>query len=222
VLSVKTTLATLILLAIAIGFALRKIAMPLALIAAILAVGLFSHINIGVRHILPVYTGFALCGGVALDRLFSANRKWMTWAAAALLFWQIATGALEHPDYLAYTNEIAGSHPERILADSDLDWDQGMRSLALRLQQLGVQDFHFKLNSSGYMIANGHSFPRYELMPDGDQPPPGWSAVCVTAWKLSGQPKWAERIEPKEKIHRSIYLYYFPPYSLANPQSPRE
>ncbi len=132
------------------------------------------------------------------------------------LLWQIATGTLEHPDYLAYTNELAGSHPERILADSDLDWDQGMRGLALRLQQLGVQDFHFKLNSSGYMIAEGHSFPRYELMPDGDEPNHrGWSAVCITAWKLSGQPKWAERIEPTEKIHRSIYLYYFPARDVA-------
>ena len=225
VLAVKTPLATLILLAIAICLATRKIAMPLALIAALLAIGLFSHINIGVRHILPIYTAFAVCGGAALDRLWrlpGANRKWMTWTAAALLLWQIATGALEHPDYLAYTNELAGSHPERILADSDLDWDQGMRGLALRLQQLGVQNFHFKPNSSGYMIANGNAFPNYELMPDGDQPPPGWSAVCITAWKLSGQPKWAERIEPKEKIHRSIYLYYFPPGSSANPQSPHE
>ena len=218
VLAVKTPLATLILLAIAIALAIRQIAVPLALIAAILAVGLFSHINIGVRHILPIYTGFALCGGAALDRLFGANRKWMTWTAAALLLWQVATGALEHPDYLSYTNELAGSHPERILADSDLDWDQGMRGLALRLKQLGVQDLHFKANGSGYMIANGHSFPPYELMPDGDQPPPGWNAICITAWKLSGQPKWADRIEPKRKIHRSIYLYYFPP----NPQSPHE
>lgn len=218
VLAVKTPLATLILLAFAICLALRKIAMPLALIAALLTVGFFSHINIGVRHILPIYTGFAVCGGAALDRLFSANRKWMTGTAALLLLWQIATGAIEHPDYLSYTNELAGSHPERILADSDLDWDQGMRGLALRLQQLGVQHFHFKPDSSGYMIANGHTFPPYEPIPDGDQPPPGWNAVCITAWKLSGQPKWAERIEPTEKIHRSIYLYYFPP----NPQLPRE
>ena len=107
--------------------------------------------------------------------------------------------------------------------DFPIQWThlgEGQLSAELRelSQQLGVQDFHFKPNSSGYMIANGNAFPNYELMPDGDQPPPGWSAVCITAWKLSGQPKWAERIEPTEKIHRSIYLYYFPP----NPQSPHE
>ena len=216
VLAVKTPLATLILLMTAIWFAIRRrdrlpIAMPLALIAAVLAVGLFSHINIGIRHILPIYAGFAVCGGAVLNRIFHEKSRWPMAVATGLLIWQIASGALQHPDYIAYTNELAGSHPERILADSDLDWDQGMRGLALRLKQLGIQNLTFKLNSSGFMIANGYPFPNYQLMPDGDEPKPGWNAISITAWKLSGQPKWAERIEPVERIHRSICLYYFPP-----------
>jgi hypothetical protein len=220
VLAIKTPLATLMLLALAVWFAISRrvclqIAMPLALIAALLAVGLFSRINIGVRHLLPIYAALAVCGGAALDHMLfrgrGRHRAWVVGFAAVLLVWQVVTGALVHPDYIAYTNELAGSHPERILADSDLDWDQGMRGLGLRLRELNVENLTFKLNSSGYMIANENSFPDYRLMPDGDQPSPGWNAVCVTAWKLNGQPTWAERIEPTERIHRSIYLYYFPP-----------
>jgi hypothetical protein len=216
VLAVKTPLATLILLMAAIWFTCRRrdgisIAMPLALVAAILAVGLFSHINIGVRHILPIYTGFAVCGGAALTRLLQAKGTWIVAAGPLLVIWQIVSGALAHPDYIAYTSELAGRHPERILADSDLDWNQGMRGLALRLQELGVRRLTFKIASSGYMIADGHSFPPYDFMPDGDTPKPGWNAVSVTEWKLTGQPKWAERVEPAERIRRSIYLYYFPP-----------
>ena len=120
-----------------------------------------------------------------------------------------------------WNDELAGSHPERIIADTDLDWGQGMRSLALRLREVGVQKLTFKLYGSGsmnnyelyspgYMIA-GNWFPEYTLMPDGDQPEPGWNAVSVEAWKLSGQPKWAERLQPTERIGRSIFLYYFPP-----------
>jgi len=187
-----------------------QIAAPLALVAAVLAVGQFSNINIGVRHILLIYIGMAICAGTALHRLFGSDSKWVPWVAGLLLVWQIVSGGAQHPDYIAYTNELAGTHPERILADSDLDWNQGMRGLAVRLQELGVQKFTYKISGSGYMIADGHSFPAYDEMPDGDQPRPGWNAINVTAWKLSGQPKWAERVEPTERIRRSVYLYYFP------------
>ncbi len=235
VVAVKTPLATLILVVFSVWFAVRhrklqaiatpvaSIATPVALILTLLGVGFFSHINIGVRHILPIYAAFALCGGVALSYMLGSKQRWLTGAAIVLLSWQVLTGILVHPDYLAYTNELAGSHPERILADSDLDWDQGMRGLALRLEELNVQNFTFKANSSGYLIANGHWLPAYELMPDGDQPRPGWNAVCITGWKLSGQPRWADRIEPTERIRRSILLYYIPAEkkSDARPISPQ-
>ncbi len=214
VLAVKTPLPTLILLVSAFWFTINRrtglaFAMPLAFFAAVLGVGLFSHINIGVRHILPVYTAFAVCGGVALSRLFQADRKWDVYVAVLLVVWQVIGGAAHHPDYIAYTNELAGRHPEKILVDSDLDWEQGMRGLALRLRELGVQKLTFQIRSSGYMLA-GNWFPEYKLMPDGNQPTPGWNAVSLTQWKLSGDPKWADRIEPVERIRHSILLYYIP------------
>ena len=208
--AVKTPLATLVLLVCAIAIAARKLALPLAFIAGVFAVGLFSHINIGVRHILPIYLGFAICGGVALATLARSARKPVIAAAAVLALWQFTTGAIVHPDYLAYTNEFAGSHPENILADSDLDWEQGTRALEERLVQLHAPSVTLKLNSTGYLIAGNQKFPRFSFAEDGDKPPAGWVAVAITPWKLSGQPAWASHYEPKERIRRSILLYYFP------------
>ena len=151
-----------------------------------------------------------MCCGVAVSRLLRHRRNWSTAAVCALLAWQVVSGALQHPDYIAYTNELAGNRPERILADSDLDWDQSMKRLALRLDQLGVHEVTFKLASAGYMAA-GNGFPFIYYMPDGDRPAPGWNAVSITPWKLSGQPRWAETAVPRERIGRSILLYYFPP-----------
>jgi hypothetical protein len=224
VLAVKTPLPTLILVASALTFSRFRrgalsVAMPVALLAAVLAVGLFSNINIGVRHILPVYTAFAICGGAALNWLFRADRKWVTGVACLLLLWQGLTGAMQHPDYVAYTNELAGRYPEKILVDSDLDWEQGMRGLALRLRELGVQKLTFRIRSSGYMLA-GNWFPAYSLMSDDNQPTPGWNAISLTQWKLTGQPRWADRMEPRERIRGSILLYYFPP--SVNPRLPDE
>jgi 4-amino-4-deoxy-L-arabinose transferase-like glycosyltransferase len=216
VFAVKTPLAMLVLFLISLVLAARRrpamnIGMPLAFASGVFAVALFSHINIGVRHILPVYIGMAVCCGVAVSRLLRQWRVPSTLTVCALLAWQVASGALQHPDYIAYTNELTGNRPERILADSDLDWDQSMKRLALRLGQLGVHEFTFKIFSAGYMAA-GNDFPFFiHDMPDGDRPTPGWNAISITPWKLSGQPRWAEQAVPRERIGRSILLYYFPP-----------
>src|ERR1039457_3741633 len=71
VIAVKTPLAFLILVALGLTFATRKrewfrpAGPPLAFSAGIVLVGLFTHINIGVRHILPVYVGFSLLAAAA-------------------------------------------------------------------------------------------------------------------------------------------------------------
>ena len=134
---------------------------------------------------------------------------WGRIALTALLGWQIVSGVLSHPDYIAYTNELAGSRPDRILADSDLDWGQDMGRLAARIFQLGVPEFAFKIASPGYLAA-GNDFPRFVDMPNGDRPRPGWNAVSITPWRITGEPRWAEWAQPRERIGRSILLYYFP------------
>jgi hypothetical protein len=54
-------------------------------------------------------------------------------AIAALMLWQVSTLIFTYPDYLAYFNVLAGSHPEHILVDSDLDWGgQDLRRLEKR------------------------------------------------------------------------------------------
>jgi len=212
--AVKTPLAMLILAILAIGR--RSVARPLAFSAAVLFVASFGSINIGIRHILPVYVGLSIgCGFAAMQLLKSGLPGRVT--VTALLGWQIVSGALNHPDYIAYTNELAGNRPDRILADSDLDWGQDMKRLAVRIFKLGVPEFTFKIASPGYLAA-GNDFPRFVDMPSGDHPRPGWNAVSITPWRITGEPAWAETAEPRERIGRSILLYYFPP-AHASPES---
>jgi AbrB family looped-hinge helix DNA binding protein len=63
-------------------------------------------------------------------------------APCILLVWTAISSAAAHPDYLAYFNELGGTHPERILVDSDLDWGQDMARLATELQRRRVPYFH--------------------------------------------------------------------------------
>ena len=89
---------------------------------------MFSRVNIGTRHVLPVYFGFsmaaALCSWELLKKVPKA--RWAGWAVGVPLVWMLVSSALSHPDYVPYFNAFAGGEPEKILVDSDLGWGQGL------------------------------------------------------------------------------------------------
>ena len=100
-----------------------------------------ASINIGVRHILPIYPLLAIIAGVGACRFWdSAKPKYAgPVIILALLAWQLISSIRAHPDYLAYFNEFAGRHPEKILIDSDLDWGQDLLRLSAALKQRHVR-----------------------------------------------------------------------------------
>jgi len=204
VLAIKTPLA---FLALAIAGCRRQAGKPLAFCAAILVCAFASRINIGVRHVLPVYTGLAVLGGSAAASMLRGRAA--RWILAGLLVWDVASGVLQHPDYLAYTNEIAGGHPENFVADSDLDWGQDMKRLGARLARAGAAEVTFAPFNKTYPALAGDAFPRI-LPVDPDRPAPGWNAVSISTWKVFGVPRWAGRVPPQERIGRSILLWHFP------------
>src|SRR6185369_13479984 len=103
VLSLKTPLGTLALAGLAPWLLKerKRAALAATFSLAILLVAMCGRIDIGVRHVLPVYAGLSvLCAAVE-------TRGWLTKIAVALLMIaQVVSGDLSHPDYLAYTNEI--------------------------------------------------------------------------------------------------------------------
>lgn len=226
VLAVKTPLAFLLLLAAGLEFLRRKsIAfqrawLPLAFAAGILAVALFSHINIGVRHILPVYIGFSILAGAATVQLLelAGERNWIRAVLAILMLWFTGSSLWSHPDYLPYFNELAGSEPEKILVDSDLDWGQDVKRLAKRLKEAGAAEVTF----TPFVIAD---FEKQIAIPpihptDVLSPSPGWNAVSLSFWKqrrlglLEAYPDvkpWPDRVGvTPERVGKSILLWYFP------------
>ncbi len=88
---------------------------PVVAALTLLLVCMPSHINIGVRHILPIYPLLAIIGGVGACRLWSVAKPNYAGPAIVLvlLVWQLTSSTRAHPDYLAYFNEFAGSHPEQ-------------------------------------------------------------------------------------------------------------
>lgn len=103
----------------------------LALIGCYLAFALAEDLNIGHRHVLPVYPSiFVLAGASAL--LLRGTRRWPRWAILGALGFLVADSMAARPDYLAYFAPHAGGPAEgyKRLVDSSVDW--GMNLPALR------------------------------------------------------------------------------------------
>jgi hypothetical protein len=226
-LAVKTPLPFLLLIAIG-SFCLAQrawreknwtIAAPLVATFTLLLVCMPSRLNIGVRYVLPVYSLFAIVGAVGACQLWKVSKPKYAgmMITIILLVWHLTSSFRTHPDYLAYFNELAGQHPERILVNSDLDWGQDLFRLSALLQAKGVD----KVSIAYFGTADLNSFnlpPFQRLSPY--QPTAGWVAISVACLKMGGVknglakafPKdsfyWLEAYKPVGMAGRSIRLYY--------------
>jgi len=227
-LAVKTPLALLVLTIVGVVLACRKerglkfLWLPLCFAAAILQVGMMGHINIGIRHILAVYIGFALLAAAGTLKLIEAgqSRKALGAVAVLLVIWFAGSSILSHPDYLAYFNLLAGSHPESVLVDSDLDWGQDIQRAAARLHELGAKEVAFPQ----FIVADlekHHGFPRVDQNPDFTRQPAGYFLAGATFWKSyrfglpADQPIWLDQVPPAERIGKGMFLWYRKPDTQA-------
>jgi hypothetical protein len=216
--AVKTPIALLLLTVIGAVVAIRtararadwRYLAPLAAAAAILAVAMTSTINIGVRHVLPIFPLIAITAGIGAVRVWglTRHRHLARASVAALLAWQVGVSARAHPDYLPYFNELAGAHPERLLRDSDLDWGQDLLRLADTVRARGITTLN---------IAYFGQADIAKLVPAVTRPfspaerPVGWIAISEQLLshadpQLAGY-RWLRWIDPVAQVGKSIKLY---------------
>jgi len=137
----KTPLPLLLLLAAALSFkrmwSRDRVLFLLWPSAVYFAAGCLSSVQIGHRHILPVYP-FLL---VWVSGLYPCVRSRALMIVGALLFIWYGAGTMRiHPWHISYFNEIVGSPDNgyRYLTDSNVDWGQGLKELARYLREQKV------------------------------------------------------------------------------------
>lgn len=181
------------------------VAVPAIAAGLILIAVIPSQINIGARHILPMFLLMAILAGLGAATLLKSSHLAPRLLAILLLSWQFTASALAHPDYLAYFNEIAGDRPERIVSDSNLDWGQDRNRLADMLKARQID--HVNLLVGAAPLANFPSFTELEPY----TPVAGWVAVSMTPYTRGGDAyRWLEAFQPVARIGKSIRLYYVP------------
>ncbi|MBB5342878.1 glycosyltransferase family 39 protein [Tunturibacter empetritectus] len=119
-------------------------------VVVFLSLAMHSDMNIGVRHILPIYPFLYLVGASALSVLISRDRRWMV-VAGGLLVFQAITSLRSFPGYVAYANEAWGGQKNvhRLLSDSNSDWGQQLKTAAKYLRERHVTECWMAYTASG-------------------------------------------------------------------------
>ena len=178
----------------------------------ILGAAMTSGINIGVRHVLPVYPMLAIAAGVAVVELWRRGRAAKI-AVGVLLGWFFVSSTLAHPDYLAWFNEAA-PFPERIAADSNLDWGQDL----LRLTRVVHREQLTPLYVSYFGTADWtRHLPHAKPAPRSCVT--GWIAVSeqIYIYEKNYNLSWLIKKRPQRRIGKSIRLYFIPECAKTDP-----
>lgn len=217
----KTPLAFLAILAVAC-FLLRRAPrehwIPLACAGAILVSVMPSRINLGVRHILPIYALLAIPAGFGAARLIESASRVSKIVGASLILWQMAVSIGAHPDYIAYFNRLAGDHRDLVRIDSDLDWGQSVDEVASRLRELGIKE-EVGIDIFGCAIPIRHGLTNAYIASPWKRST-GWIAVSATEkhmpWERPANSNvtpwaWLDRYKPVESIGGGAVLLYYVP-----------
>lgn len=145
---IKSTLGFLLLLLLSLAARklyrvenLREILFVSIPPALYFAISLTSGLNVGVRHILPVYPFLLVLAAAGAWTVAKAHRGW-AYAAAALMGLHVLSSLRSFPDYLAYSNEVWGgpANTYRVLTDSNVDWGQGLKATKRYLDRHHITD----------------------------------------------------------------------------------
>ena len=182
----------------AIARDLRRLSPIWALILVYASFSLTSHLNIGHRHLLPIYPAIFIACGACTYFFRTKSGKTVAIFAGAMMCWQIIESSLVGPDYLTYFNQVAGGPKNgyKHLVDSSLDWGQDLPNLRSWL------DHHLDTSATTrlYLAYFGTALP-------------GWYGIQATPLPLDSSVQKLSPLEPgtyciSATILQQVYSFY--------------
>ena len=230
--ALKTPVSLLVLFAI--GFVLlvrgkrRPRSMPtgafiLLPIAVYVAVAMASGINIGVRHILPVYPFVLMAAAAAAETMWTHREKAVRVGLAVLLVAWVGEFARAYPHTLTFFNTFAGGPKNgyRYLADSNLGWGGNLKLLKRWMDRRGVREInlaYFGSADPAYYKINATYLPGSATYLDDQimRPKlPGYVAISATVLDGVYLPPWWRIFyggfydrEPVAVVGNSLRVYW--------------
>jgi hypothetical protein len=230
---IKSTLALLILLCLVPlvwrwGLRVRAREMGFLLVPVVVyfVISMSSDMDIGMRHLLPVYPFLYVLVGAAAMVLLDRDVRW-GFVLAGLLGWQVVTSVRVSPAYMAYGNEAWGgpAKVDRYLGDANTDWGQQLKAVKAYLDERHIANCWFAYFPDGSIDPEDYGvhckrLPTADLLYWLDVPvttPPVISGtVLISAGDLEGiefgdgqlnpyDQFW--RVKPTAVIQHSVYVF---------------
>jgi len=196
----------------------------LTFLAIYWATSLVSNLNIGVRHLMPVFPfTILLVSGMTAKMLKEPFLKLKYAALGVLLLWQAVAVVSIYPHFLAYFNEAVGGPDNgyKYVVDSNLDWGQDLKRLRDWTNENNVDKIYldyFGGGSPSYYL--GGKYLAWSGTKNPAELPVG-SYLAVSANQLQGGRatpakgynksadfyRWLDKYTPITKIGYSIFVY---------------
>ncbi|MCP5111153.1 MAG: hypothetical protein GY953_09985, partial [bacterium] len=172
---------------------------------AYLATTLTSGLNVGIRHVLPIY----VFGFVWIAALVPRAGRRSRIALVCLLTLLAVESLAVFPHHVAFFNAASGgpSMGERYLLDSNLDWGQDLKRLGAYLQSTGTKQVCLAYFGTADPAYYGIRKVNAPLTPESD---------CIAAVSVNllhdlyvkaGEFSWLRERDPIARIGYSIYVY---------------
>jgi hypothetical protein len=179
----------------------------------------FAALNIGERHILPVYPfALLLCGSLWH---FTSVRRVMRVLLLVALAAHAADVLRYTPDYLSYFNFfVKPSDSYKLLSDSNVDWGEGLVALHQYQQAHPREPIH--LAYFGSIAPTVYGIRSIPLMPHERAS----GTLIVSATYLSGQTlpdptsyQWVLQYPTKLILNHSLYVFEVPVQASQAPSA---
>ena len=227
---IKTPIAVLLLFAMGVVLCMVRwrrflddAAYAILPLVTFLAAAMTAKLNIGARHILPIYPFVLLLAGYAITELHGGRRKPLRLLLGSLCLVAAGEFILVSPHYLTFFNQFAGGprNGHKYLIDSNLDWGQDLKGLKQWMVKSDVQ--HINLSYFGtadpayYKIDCTYlpGGPFFDEKLIGNPQLPGFVAVSVTNLRGLYLPEAARDfyrplldMKPTAVVGYSIYVYW--------------
>jgi 4-amino-4-deoxy-L-arabinose transferase-like glycosyltransferase len=210
--AVKTPIAFLALTAVALIVLLGQIRtrrpeqlVPWIAAAMFFALAMLNQMNIGIRHLLPVYGLLSVAVASQLAPLRGPSRV----ATLVLVAWLAVVSIRAHPFYIEYFNEFAGGarNGYKYLLDSNLDWGQDVKRLKKYLADKHVN--HCYLAYSGVDKAITYYGIQSTDVEASEARSLHQGTLVISAMLLM-RPEWAwlrEQHQPIARVGYTLFVY---------------